>query len=99
VTASHEEILSRPHYVYRVFGRGKRPLYIGSSSNLDRRRYDHSRTAPWFDKAVRWEITGPHDYRTARDLEIAAIHAERPRFNLTGRVVNYPGATGLRGAA
>lgn len=83
-------VADRPHFVYRVYGARGRLLYIGCTSNLALRKRDHRLwSGEWFSKAKRWDIDGPHDYRTARALELAAIHAERPRYNRTGRVANY----------
>jgi hypothetical protein len=80
---------AQTHIVYRVYGARRRLLYIGCTRNLRQRKVDHRSYALWWHLAKTWTFDGPHDYQTARRIEIEAIHAERPKFNLTGRVPNY----------
>lgn len=83
------EVQARDHFVYHVFGAKGRLLYIGCTSNLEQRQHDHRLYAQWWRPSVRWVLDGPHDYATARRLELDAIHAEDPPYNRTGRLRNY----------
>lgn len=89
MTADPAELRQRPHYVYRVYGRRGRLLYVGCTSNLDLRKRDHRSWSGWWPLAHRWAVEGPYSYQAARILELAAIHLEVPQFNRTGRRPNY----------
>ena len=70
----------REHFVYRLYGKRGRLLYIGCSMNLERRLREHRRS---FGErlAPRVKATGPYNYETARRIERAAIEAAQPPFN------------------
>lgn len=70
----------RPHFVYRIYGRRGRLLYIGCSMDLPRRLAEHHRSG--LGRLMhRVETEGPFDFTTARAIERAAIEATTPPFN------------------
>lgn len=75
----------RNHWVYRVFDREGRLLYVGCSKHLGKRWKEHySNRSAWLPYARSRRLTGPFTYRQARYLEREAIWGEAPIFNHTG---------------
>lgn len=77
----------RPHYVYRIFDKDGRLLYIGCTEQVDQRIYMHRAT---YTLACAWEIHEWYDHHTSEELptlaaaraaERAAIKAEAPLLN------------------
>lgn len=76
----------RPHFVYRLFGAADELLYVGCTSDLRRRSYNHSREQPWWDEVEGFSIIGPFvgegAKRRARAVEAHIIRTEAPRENI-----------------
>ncbi|QDF19777.1 G-I-Y Y-I-G endonuclease [Mycobacterium phage LilSpotty] len=73
------------HYVYRVFDRDGRLIYVGCTKNLFGRLRSHEINSWWAYQAARVTSKVYPDKRSGRDAECAAIRSERPRWNLFGR--------------
>lgn len=75
--------LLRQHFVYRAFAADGYLLYVGCSYTPDKRFAAHRSSSCWFDEAVRFTMSGPYNYETARHIEHVAINSERPQYNYT----------------
>ena len=76
------------HYVYRIFDKDGRLIYVGCSHNPEKRLNQHRRTMWWAHQIHRIKLT-VHPNKAAGHLaERTAINAEQPRWNLTGRWVH-----------
>lgn len=75
------------HYVYRVFDADKRLIYVGCTHSLPQRlrMHGYGYSAWWSNQAVKVTAKVYPNKQTARSAEAAAIHAERPRWNITGK--------------
>lgn len=71
--------------VYRAYAADGSLLYIGQSSNPDRRIATHRSSSPWASLAVRWDVTDPMPRDTALDEEAVAIYLEQPRHNVANK--------------
>ena len=74
----------RPHYVYRHYDADGRVLYIGCTSDPDKRfgqRRTAQSSADWWPLVARTEVTGPMSYAEAVYAEAQAIRADRPPHN------------------
>lgn len=69
------------HYVYRLYGKRGRLLYIGCSMNLKLRLSEHGRNGNFGHLITATSIEGPFNYFEGRRIERAAIESERPEFN------------------
>lgn len=81
--------MSGPHYLYRCFDEDGRLLYIGCTSNVEKRMSVHrsnrrQKASRWLRVCMdRYEVDGPFlSLEAARGAERDAIAAERPLFNL-----------------
>ena len=73
------------HYVYRLYAADGSLLYVGLTSDLERRRRQHTETAPWWSAVASWRIVGPFANRlSAAAVERRALLAERPLWNRHG---------------
>lgn len=84
-------------YVYRVFDADDALIYIGSTTDVERRMRahftsDHSCGDPFTIRARYAYLTIEQhpDLPTARQAERAAIAAEAPLVNVTGNEKRYP---------
>jgi hypothetical protein len=72
-----------PHLVYAHMGAGGRVLYVGCTSDLDARNWEHLNRAPWWPEVERVEVLSRWP---SRDEGLAEekrqIIALRPAFNL-----------------
>lgn len=68
--------------VYRVYDKRGQLLYIGSTRNWRKRRVQHAGTKWWWPAIGRVELEHFASVVEARDAEIEAIQAERPRMNV-----------------
>jgi hypothetical protein len=75
--------LLREHFVYRAFDAAGDLLYVGCTARLEQRAKQHRGQSAWWPHAVRFTITGPYNFETARDLERVAIESERSLYNDT----------------
>lgn len=71
----------REHFVYRYFDADGRLIYVGCSMNPEKRRSEHRYTQPWGNDVARIRLSGPYNYKKARDLEREAIRTEDPLHN------------------
>lgn len=71
----------REHFVYRHFDEGGSLLYVGCSSNLDRRWSEHRTNGDWALLVARTRLCGPYTYEAARAIEREAIRTEDPEWN------------------
>lgn len=78
------------YFVYRLFAKHDRLLYVGCTSNIEKRLKEH-RLKPWFDSVDRVQTDAFPDRAAALDAEREAIRAECPRHNVTSM---NPGAFG-----
>jgi hypothetical protein len=58
-------------------------LYVGSSTDAQRRTFDHQRS-PWFNMVVRIGLIDCLDYQHMLDLERQLIEEMKPLFNRRG---------------
>lgn len=72
---------ARTHFVYRAFDGAGRPLYVGCTGNLEKRRIDHRASSPWYRYATRFEVVGPLPKGVALSLEKREVGRLRPHFN------------------
>ena len=69
--------------VYRVHGAcGKRPFYVGSTSDLPRRIGEHARRKDWWHEAKKIYVDYYPDRVAAEFKEGAAIRRYRPHYNI-----------------
>lgn len=73
--------LLREHFVYRTYGSQGELLYIGCSVDPVKRIGEHKATSRWAAIAVRYTLSGPYNYETARLVEYEAIESERSIYN------------------
>jgi len=77
-------IAELPHYVYRHYDADGRVLYIGCTSDPDK-RFGAQRTAQvsahWWPLVARTEVIGPMPYPEALHAETWAIRADLPPYN------------------
>lgn len=74
-------ITDLPHVVYHLYGAGDRLLYIGCTSNLQRRVGVHRSNKLYGALIVRIEASESMPFGAARLAEREAIQAEDPTFN------------------
>lgn len=71
-----------PAFVYRVYAEDGELLYVGSTGCVQTRLNDHAvQRQPWFPLAHRVEVEQLSTRQAARDVERAAIIAEKPIGN------------------
>lgn len=71
-------------YVYRFYAADRQPLYIGITTGSAVRWYGHRRESEWWPLAEFVAVSFYDSYEEAAKAEMAAIRAERPRFNRQG---------------
>jgi predicted GIY-YIG superfamily endonuclease len=70
--------------LYRFYDADDALLYVGITVDPEARWADHERLKPWWPDVAR-ETVDWHETRTlALAAELAAIRAERPRYNVNG---------------
>jgi len=85
MTYNHHE---ERHYVYRIFDKTGRLIYVGCSYNPEARINTHRTTMFWGDQIHRIKLTVHPNKRAGHYAEKIAIHSEHPRFNVSGRWVH-----------
>lgn len=72
---------TNPFYLYRVYSASRTLLYVGISTSVKRRVYEHRMTKGWWPKDALVEscLVGPRVI--AQAAEAAAIQDEHPRHN------------------
>lgn len=71
-----------PHYVYRAYDEFSLLLYIGCTTDVERRMAQHRADSPWHGYMTRLEVTGPFaGLAQGRKAERAAIDTEGAFFN------------------
>jgi predicted GIY-YIG superfamily endonuclease len=71
-------------YVYRAFDAADALLYVGCAQKPWMRIAEHSTgptTSRWYPLITTVRVEGPYERSEALQIERAAIHAERPKFN------------------
>lgn len=68
-------------HLYRHFDEDGTLLYVGVSLNTVSRLIDHKRTAKWFSRLARVEVTRFPTREASLDAEREAIKRESPLFN------------------
>ena len=79
--ATHSDLATKPHVVYRMFDKDGTLLYLGCTTFLSRLGH-HQATRPWFHEVQTITLEWTPDWLAGRQLEMAAIQHERPRYNL-----------------
>ena len=69
------------HYVYRIFTKNDKLLYIGCSTDPERRLDELKRKMPWMRYADRYTKEPYDTYDDGRSAEARAIEAEQPKYN------------------
>jgi predicted GIY-YIG superfamily endonuclease len=81
------------YFLYRMYDRRDRLLYLGCSSNPSNRVRTHYLSRAWCKYVVRVEVSEPYETQEeAYEAERAAILAEQPVHNKTGRGSRVPTA-------
>lgn len=69
----------RNHFVYRYFDADGVLLYVGCSHRPETRLREHRSQRPAMCAAIaRIKVAGPYCYKTAREIERAALRTEEP---------------------
>lgn len=87
----------RPHFVYRHYDAEGRLLYVGCTSNPDKRPLHRSGRKEWIGRSVRVELSEPMSRADALNEEARAVRDEQPEANVyreNGRM--HYGADGRR---
>lgn len=82
-----------PHTVYRVYDTDGVLVYVGCTSDIDRRLREHRSGAPWRHRIHRVTTVEYPDMARGLVAEHNAINAERPEHNIGGarwRTENCP---------
>ena len=72
------------HYVYRVYDKSERLIYVGVCKNLSQRIDTHRMNTWWASDAAKVKASVYPSPEAARAVERAAIREEDPRWNITG---------------
>lgn len=76
--------LSRRTALYRLFDHNDQLLYVGIAFDPHVRCYHHKTHKPWWPEVARREVEWHDNRRAAEAAELAAIAAEKPRYNISG---------------
>lgn len=90
--------MSRRTAVYRPYDAAGTLLYVGKSRNPAGRCKQHAKVKPWWPDVARVDVEWFDSGDEAEAAEIAAIRAERPRWNVQ-HAARPPQATAPRLAA
>jgi len=81
-------LADKNHYVYRIFDRTGRLIYVGCSHDPETRMYTHRRIMWWAPQIARIKMT-VHPSKDAGHLtERSIIDTENPRWNVKGKWAN-----------
>lgn len=72
-----------PHTVYWMYDAHGVLLYVGCTSDIDRRLGQHRRGRPWFSEVERIEVEHFDSRRPALDREREQINSRRPKHHPT----------------
>jgi predicted GIY-YIG superfamily endonuclease len=98
--------MTQHHILYRMFGRGRRLLYVGITMNVEGRFHAHRRDKPWWRQVQRMTLEHFDTRAEAEAAERSAIKTEQPKYNIVHRTrlalpppvpAAVPPATGRRG--
>lgn len=71
-----------PAFVYVTYDATDRPLYVGLTRDLQKRRAEHQRSSAWWPLMARALIKGPYQQRwDAYQVESELIRSLRPLYN------------------
>lgn len=73
---------SRETFLYRLYSKEGRLIYIGISNAWHHRMQEHRRSQPWWDEVEHVFTISFPDRRSALVAEEAAIKSERPAYNI-----------------
>jgi hypothetical protein len=79
-----QRALPTGHAVYRHFTAEGVLLYVGYSSDVERRQRAHRRDAPWWGESARIQVTFFPTRDEALRAELGAIRTEHPLWNVQG---------------
>jgi hypothetical protein len=85
-----ERLARDPHALYRIYGADRDLLYVGISKSFPGRMKQHAAAKPWWRDVSDIHLEHFENEATASEAEIAAIRAERPRYNVTHTVPRVP---------
>jgi len=74
-----------PHFVYRCYDADDRLIYVGCTNSPLARMDGHRKGTHWFPEVVRVRHTVFPDRATGFARESAAIHLEKPKYNVKSR--------------
>lgn len=80
----------QPHAVYRMYSGDGVLLYVGCTSDLDRRLTQHILRRDWIQEVARIQLEWHPNRDTARQVESAAIRTEDPWYNVRGKFPGWP---------
>ncbi len=72
------------YYVYEVYDRGGRPIYVGSTRGLQGRLEQHAAESWWAQQAAKVRARVVVGHREAKAAELARIRELHPRWNIHG---------------
>jgi GIY-YIG catalytic domain-containing protein len=78
--------------LYRIYDTAGDLLYVGISKDFGYRWKQHAKAQPWWPEVQRQTVEWHPDRPTAAASEVAAIEAEKPRYNITHAVIRPHGA-------
>lgn len=79
--ARKQEISLLPHTVYRLYDEHGALLYVGCTSDFEKRVFALAQTKRWFDEVANARLDPYPDQESALAAERAAIETESPRHN------------------
>lgn len=82
---SHHPLAEVRTYVYRIFDKEGRLIYVGASANPEARLLAHKHTSWWYPQVGRIKIKVYRTRTEATDAEKLAIRSEFPRWNVNLR--------------
>lgn len=76
--------------LYRIFDADGALLYVGATTNPGKRYRDHSIIQAWWDEASTITLQHLDTYEELAVAEVAAIKAEKPKYNVSNADVPKP---------
>lgn len=70
-----------PRWVYQHLNADGEPLYIGCTSDVEKRLLQHRYVSPWYRQIAAVKYFGPFPMREAREFEAAMIRELQPPHN------------------
>lgn len=76
----HTPQWGRPHYIYRHYDATGRLLYVGCTSNPDKRPYVRAGRS-WMGDSAKVVVDGPYEWVEALEIEECSIRSGNPLHN------------------